>query len=136
MYENRKIQSFVKNYFNQHEYLKNKDPDQVTSILVYDYLIQNGYEKVAQKLAIDILKSQELSECESDESDEEVSKLIDPDRLTFTLVIDYLNKFGYSSKRLKIIKHPEEDYYYYFYIITYKLIVWGEKVVIKYCDTF
>ena len=64
MYENRKIQSFVKNYFNQHEYLKDKDPDQVTSILVYDYLIQNGYEKVAQKLALDILKSQEFSSAE------------------------------------------------------------------------
>ena len=95
MYENRKIQRFVINYLDQHEYLKDKDPGQVTSILVFDYLMQNGYENVAQKFALDILKSQELSE--SDESDEEVTKLTDPDRLAFTLVSDYLNKFGYQS---------------------------------------
>ena len=99
MYENRKIQNFIINYFNEHEYMKDKDPGRVTSILVFDYLMQNGYEDVAQKLALDILKSQELSECESesDESDEEVSKLTDPDRVAFTLVSDYLNKFGYQS---------------------------------------
>ena len=97
MYENRNVQSFVKNYFNQHEYMKDKDPNQVTSILVFDYLVQNGYESVALKLATDILKSQEMSESESDESDEEESKLTDPDRVAFTLVSDYLNQFGYQG---------------------------------------
>ena len=57
MYENRKIPSFILNYFNQHEYLKDKDPGQVTSILVYDYLDQNGYKDIAQKLALDILNA-------------------------------------------------------------------------------
>ena len=77
--------------------MNDKDPNQVTSILVFDYLVQNGYESVAQKLATDILKSQEMSESESDESDEEESKLTDPDRVAFTLVSDYLNQFGYQG---------------------------------------
>ena len=101
----KRIQNFVMKYFDRHGYLKNKDPDQVASILVYDYLVQNGYKDVAQNLAKEILdrpdkdfsRKRKLSECESDESVEKVSKLTDPDRIAFTLVIDYLNKFGYQG---------------------------------------
>ena len=100
----KRIQNFVMKYFDRHGYLKNKDPDQVASILVYDYLVQNGYKDVAQNLAKEILdrpdkdfsRKRKLSECESDESVEKVSKLTDPDRIAFTLVIDYLNKIGYQ----------------------------------------
>ena len=46
-----RIQGWVKDYLDRHDYMKDKDPNQVTSILVYDYLVQNGYKDIAQKLA-------------------------------------------------------------------------------------
>ena len=101
-----RIQGWVKDYLDRHDYMKDKDPNQVTSILVYDYLVQNGYKDIAQKLAQTILnksdcnhkrKLSESGSCSSDKIESKVSKMTDPDRVTFTLVSDYLDQHGYQA---------------------------------------
>ena len=90
---------------------KHNDPNQDPSIWVYDYLIKNGYQKVAFKMAYAILnnlkkditetavtkptRKRKLSGCGKTET--KVPKLADPDDIAFTLVSDYLNKHDYQA---------------------------------------
>ena len=94
---------------NRRQTGKHTDPNQHPTIWVYDYLVKNGYRKVANKFAHVILDSSEkdstekvtkatrkrkLSGCGKTEL--KVSKT-DPDNIAFTLVSDYLNKHDYQA---------------------------------------
>ena len=68
--------------------MREKDSNR-TTLWVYDYLVKNGYQNVAEEFAHVIIKKLRK------ESKQSVS--VDPDQIAFTLVIDYLNKHDYQA---------------------------------------
>ena len=67
--------------------MREKDSNR-TTLWVYDYLVENGYQNVAEEFAHVIIKKLRKG------SKPKVSA--DPDQIAFTLVIDYLIKHDYQ----------------------------------------
>ena len=76
------------------------DEDRV-KIWVFDYLVHNGYSKTARAYAEAL---SERMRQEDEEQESQSNENVDPDSLAFTLVSDYLNKYGYENVAEKLQK--------------------------------
>ena len=73
--------------FSKSGKMREKDSNR-TTLWVYDYLVENGYQNVAEEFAHVIIKKLR--------KDSKPKVSVDPDQIAFTLVIEYLIKHDYQ----------------------------------------
>ena len=75
-------------------------------IWVFDYLVHNGYSKTARAYA-EVLS--EILRKEKEEQESESVENVDPDWLAFTLVSNYLKKYGFEKVAKKLEKKVDYE---------------------------